>query len=93
MKASVPVVSDPDAATAKRYDVLGFGGLYAKRWTFYIDAAGVLRYVDKDVDPATAGQDIVERLEQLGFPKRVSSEPTSRGRGEDLPEDDEAESA
>ena len=48
-----------------------FGGLYSNRWTFYIDATGTLREIDKDVSPATAGQDIVDRLERLGFPKRA----------------------
>lgn len=75
MKARLPVVSDPEGETAKRYDVIGFGGLYSKRWTFYIDREGVLRAIDKKVNTATAGQDIVAKLEALGFPKRVSREP------------------
>lgn len=70
LKADLPVLSDPGGATAKRFGVLGFGGLYSNRWTFYIDATGMLREIDKDVTPATAGQDIVLRLERLGFPKR-----------------------
>ena len=72
MEARTPVLSDPDGQTARRYDVIGFGGLYAKRWTFYIDGEGILRLIDKNVAPATAGQDIVRNLEALGFP-RVSS--------------------
>ena len=70
LKADLPVLSDPGGTTGKRFGVLGFGGLYSNRWTFYIDATGTLRDVDKDVNPATAGQDIAERLERLGFPKR-----------------------
>lgn len=70
MKASLPVLSDPDGETARRYGVVRLGGLYSKRWTFYIDASGTLREIDKNVNPASAGQDIVDRLEALGFPKR-----------------------
>ena len=73
MKTSLPVLSDPDGATAQRYGVVGLGGFYSKRWTFYIDASGTLRDIDKNVNPASAGQDIVERLEALGFPKRSST--------------------
>ena len=78
MKTAVPVVSDPGGATAKRYGVIGFGGLYSKRWTFYLDAEGVLRSIDRDVNPETAGQDIVEKLSALGFPKKkTESTPPS----------------
>jgi len=44
--------------------------LYSKRWTFYIDSAGILRAIDKQVKPATAGADIVSKLEELDFPRR-----------------------
>ena len=73
LDAAIPVVSDPDGATAKRYGVLGFGGLYSNRWTFYIDASGSLREIDKNVSPETAGQDILKRLSALGFAKRLTS--------------------
>jgi peroxiredoxin Q/BCP len=73
MGASLPVVSDPKGKVAKRFGVLGFGGLYAKRWTFYIDAEGILRAIDKKVDPATAGADMVRILGELGFPKRETA--------------------
>ncbi len=82
MDARTPVVSDPEGAAAKRYGVLGFGGLYSNRWTFYIDDAGVLRDVDRNVDPTTAGEDILTRLEALGFPKLASeSPPAAEGPG------------
>lgn len=69
LKGNFPLLSDPTKTTAEAYGVIGFGGLYAKRWTYYIDLDGVIRYIDKDVDTATAGQDIAKRLESLGFPK------------------------
>ena len=63
------VLSDPLKEAAKAYGVLGFGGLYSKRWTFYIDSDGRIRAIDKSVDVSTAGQDIARTLETLGFPK------------------------
>jgi len=64
------VLSDPTGESAKAYGVIGFGGLYAKRWTFYIDRQGVIRDVDTDVKTVSAGQDIARKLGLLGFPKR-----------------------
>jgi peroxiredoxin len=46
------------------------GGLYARRWTFYIDRKGVIRAIDKNVRVESAGQDIARKLGELGFPKR-----------------------
>ena len=43
---------------------------FAKRWTFYIDPAGKIAFIDKAVKPATSGQDIVAKLEELKVPKR-----------------------
>ena len=63
------VLSDPLKTSAEAYGVVAPGGLYAKRWTFYIDAEGRIREIDRDVDVATAGQDIAETLEKLGFPR------------------------
>ena len=56
--------------TARAYGVSTFGGLFARRWTFYIDRGGVIRFIDKNVNTATAGQDIARRLADLGFPRR-----------------------
>jgi peroxiredoxin Q/BCP len=70
MGAEFPVVSDPKGVTAKRFGVLGIGGLYSRRWTFYVDSAGILRAIDKQVEPATAGTDIVKKLQELDFPRR-----------------------
>jgi peroxiredoxin Q/BCP len=70
LDGNFPLLSDPEKKAAEAYGVLGFGGLYAKRWTFYIDIDGVIRHIDKDVETATAGQDITKRLATLGFPLR-----------------------
>jgi len=85
LSTQIPVLSDPKGETAERYGVIGFGGLYSKRWTFYIDATGILRAIDKDVNPESAGQDIVEKLTRLGFGKRSSSEATTIAPTETVP--------
>ena len=68
LEGNFPVISDPDKSVARAYGVLGMGGLYAKRWTFYIDPNGIVRKVDRDVNPETAGADIARTLGELGFP-------------------------
>jgi peroxiredoxin Q/BCP len=63
------LLSDPSGEAAQAYGVSGFGGLFAKRWTIYIDASGVVRAIDRNVKTATAGQDIARKLADLRFPK------------------------
>ena len=55
---------------AKAYGVVGPAGLYANRWTFYVDADGKIAAIDKQVSAGTAGRDIARRLGELGFPKK-----------------------
>ena len=62
--ANFPILSDPDKTVSKSYGVLAAMG-FAKRWTFYIDKAGTLLYIDKSVNPATAGSDLAANLERL----------------------------
>ncbi len=67
--ANFPVLSDPDGTTARRYGVLTLG-TFAARWTFYIDAAGRIAYIDKKVSAVSAGADVAQRLELLNVPHR-----------------------
>jgi peroxiredoxin Q/BCP len=69
LSGNFPLLSDPGKRVAEAYGVLGFAGLYAKRWTFYIDADGVIRHIDKNVKTSSAGSDIALRLAELEFPK------------------------
>jgi len=48
--ATFPILSDPEKATAKAYDVLNFTRLFANRVTFVIDKDGVIQHVDKGSD-------------------------------------------
>ena len=65
--ASFPILSDPSKETARAYGVLSAMG-FAKRWTYYIDAEGVVQKIDKDVDPRSAGEDLLENLRALDVP-------------------------
>ena len=66
-QATFPILSDPGKEMARAYGVLSEAG-YANRWTFYIDAQGVIRKIDRNVDPRTAGEDLVRNLEVLDVP-------------------------
>ena len=80
MGAGFVLLSDPGKQVAERYGVLALGGLYARRVTFYIDAAGRIAYIDENVHTETHGQDVIRRLEALGFPRRDSTrEPPREG--------------
>ncbi len=67
-EASFPILSDPGKETARAYGVLAAMG-FAKRWTFYIDPDGVVVQIDKDVNPRTAGADLLETLSALDVPR------------------------
>jgi len=77
-EASFPILSDVDKSVSKAYGVLSPMG-FAKRWTFYIDGEGEIARIDKDVNPRTAGEDLVKSLEALQVPEapelRVPSPP------------------
>lgn len=64
-KADFPLLSDPDKATAKAYNVLHFLG-FAKRHTFYIGKDGTILKIDKKVKPATSAEDMAATLGVLG---------------------------
>ncbi len=68
--AAFPILSDPTQKAAQAYGVVSPGGQYARRWTFYIDQKGIIRAIDKRVNPSSHGEDMVEQLKALGFPQR-----------------------
>ena len=69
-EAGFPILADPDKTITREYGVL-MAGTFAKRWTFYIDAAGVIVDIDKSVSARSAGADLVENLNRLQMPKRA----------------------
>lgn len=80
--ANFPLLSDPDGQVAKAYGVLGLTRLFAKRRTFYIDEEGVIRHVEKEIDPATHGAQVARTLGELGFPR---AEAVSDSEGAEAP--------
>ena len=73
-KADFPILADPDRKAANAYGVIPAGRppdrQFASRWTFYIDPAGKIAAIDKEVKPAVAGEAIVAKLNELGVKKR-----------------------
>lgn len=63
--ADFPLLSDSQKTVAAAYGVLSPAG-YARRQTFFIDAEGRIAAIDRDVQPATAAEDIAARLDALG---------------------------
>ncbi len=68
--ASFPVLSDTTGAVSSAYGVLGGSGR-AQRWTYYIDADGVIQKIDRSVNPRTAGATLARTLAELGVPLAV----------------------
>ena len=70
--ADFPLLADPTQQTANKYGVLrNYGadlGNLANRWTFYIGGDGKILAIDKTVNPASSGQDIVVKLKELKVP-------------------------
>jgi peroxiredoxin Q/BCP len=71
--ADFPILADPTRATARQFGVLAdFSkfkiGEVANRWTFYIGPDGRILDIDRKVNPAQSGADIVARLKALKVP-------------------------
>ena len=71
--ADFPILADPTRDIATKYGVLGdysrFGlGMVANRWTFYIGPDGRILDIDKQVKPASSGEDAVAKLKALNVP-------------------------
>ena len=67
--ADYPILSDVTKEIANKYGVLGRAG-FANRWTFYIDPNGKILAIDKEVKPASSGEDMVAKLGELKIAKR-----------------------
>ena len=72
--ADFPILSDPGKKVANAYGVIPpdrpLDRQFASRWTFYIGPDGKIQYIDKQVKPATSGEEVVARLKELGVPER-----------------------
>src|SRR3954468_9913264 len=75
-----PVLSDPTKGVARAYGVLAPSG-YASRWTFYIGADGRILDIDKKVNAASHGADVLERVQRSGFTVQGSRSGSDSGSG------------
>ncbi|HJO11029.1 MAG TPA: redoxin domain-containing protein, partial [Gammaproteobacteria bacterium] len=67
-QAGFPILADPSKEMSSEYGVLGGSGMN-NRWTYYIDIDGTVLKIDKDTNPSTAGRDLTDNMDALGFPK------------------------
>lgn len=67
--ADFPILADPTKETANKYQVIGRFDV-ANRWTYYIDPDGKIAYIDREIRPASTGEDAIARLEAMGVPKK-----------------------
>jgi thioredoxin-dependent peroxiredoxin len=72
--ADFPILADPSKKVAFAYGVIPPDRppdrQFASRWTFYIGPDGRILSIDKQVKPATSGQDVVAKLKELQIPTR-----------------------
>jgi thioredoxin-dependent peroxiredoxin len=68
-EADFPLLSDPAKTVAAAYGVLGPRG-NATRWTFYIGPDGKIQHIDKAVNTARAGEDVLAKLAELKVRKK-----------------------
>jgi thioredoxin-dependent peroxiredoxin len=72
--ADFPILADPEKKVANAYGVIPPDRppdrQFASRWTFYIGPDGKILAIDKAVKPASSGQDIVAKLNELGVKKK-----------------------
>ena len=69
LELDYPILSDPGKEVAKAYGVVAGDRAFASRWTFYIAKDGKILYIDKKGATASQGQEIVDRLKELGIAK------------------------
>ena len=67
-EANFPILADPSKEMVDAYGAL-MGVGFANRWTYYISVDGTILKIDKETNPATAGRDLVQTMNDLGFPK------------------------
>ena len=68
--ADFPILADPGKKTATAYGVVTDQRPVAFRWTFYIGPDGKIAAIDKKVNPATSGEDVVAKLKELNVAER-----------------------
>ena len=70
LDADFPLLSDPGKSVASAYGVINDERPVPFRWTFIIGPDGKILKIDKEVQAARAGLDIVVHLDELGVAKK-----------------------
>ncbi len=70
LDADFPLLSNPDKDVAMAYGVVNAERQFPFRWTYIIGPDGKILRVDREVNPSSAGQDLVAHLTDLGVAKR-----------------------
>lgn len=72
--ADFPMLANPDKKVAFAYGVIPPDAAperqFARRWTFYVDPSGKFALIDRQVRPASSGEDIVTHLGELKVPQK-----------------------
>lgn len=66
-----PILSDPSREVAKAYGLVKDAKGFPSRVTFYIGKDGKLLFIDKQINTAEAGKDMVAKLAELGVEKKT----------------------
>ena len=70
LEADFPLLSDPGKGVASAYGVVNDERTVPFRWTFIISPDGKIMKIDKEVQAARAGLDLVAHLGDLGVAKK-----------------------
>jgi peroxiredoxin Q/BCP len=83
LEVSYTILADPKKEAATAMGVMSLLG-YPKRWTFYVGKDGKLLAIAKKVNVKAHGEEIAEKLRELGIEKKkagdgeeTSKEPAS----------------
>ncbi|HCR00157.1 MAG TPA: hypothetical protein DIU48_12095 [Acidobacteria bacterium] len=67
LDSDFPLLSNPTKEVAEAYGVVTAERALPYRWTYIIGGDGNILRIDKEVNPSTAGQDLVRHMTELGI--------------------------
>ena len=67
LDSDFPLLSNPTKEVAEAYGVVTAERALPYRWTYLIGGDGNILRIDKEVNPSTAGQDLVRHMTELGI--------------------------
>jgi|TARA_Y100000758_G_scaffold111107_1_gene77816 peroxiredoxin Q/BCP len=67
LESDFPLLSNPTKEVAEAYGVVTADRAFPFRWTYIIGGDGKILKIDKEVNPSTAGQDLVAHMASLGI--------------------------